>query len=72
MRFKPTGISATDYGTGIVLNVGVPVIYAKQIESLVGDFRPNCEWELKPYRQERLPCKQRVMGSSPISGSIIL
>lgn len=53
MRFKPTGISATDYGTGIVLNVGVPVIYAKQIESLVGDFRPDNEYELKQYRQKR-------------------
>lgn len=53
MRFKPTGISATDYGTGIVLNVGVPTIYAKQIDAIVGDFRPNCEWELKPYRQKR-------------------
>lgn len=53
MRFKPTGISATDYGTGIVLTLGVPTIYAKQIDALVGDFRPNCEWELKPYTQKR-------------------
>ena len=35
MRFKPTGISATDYGTGIVLNVGVPHVYAKDIDAIV-------------------------------------
>ena len=50
MRFKPTGISATDYGTGIVLTLGVPTKYAKQIDALVGDFRPNTEWELKLHR----------------------
>ena len=53
MRFKPTGISATDYGTGIVLNVGEPHIYAKDIDALVGGFKAGNEYELKPYKQKR-------------------
>ena len=53
MRFKPTGISATDYGTGIVLNVGVPHIYAKDIDALVGGFKAGIEYELKPYKAKR-------------------
>ena len=53
MRFKPTGISATDYGTGIVLNVGVPHIYAKDIDALVGGFKAGNEYELKQYKARR-------------------
>lgn len=53
MRCRITSINATNFGTGIVLSLGVPVIYAKQIETLVGDFRPGNEYELKPYRQKR-------------------
>lgn len=53
MRFKPTGINVSNFGTGIVLTLGVPTIYAKQIDALVGDFRPNTEWELKLHRQKR-------------------
>ena len=53
MRCRITSINATNFGTGIVLSLGVPVMYAKQVESLVGDFRPENEYELKPYRQKR-------------------
>lgn len=53
MRFKITSINATNFGTGIVLSLGIPVIYAKQIETIVGEFNPNNEYELKPYRQKR-------------------
>lgn len=53
MRCRITSINAVNFGTGIVLSLGVPTIYAKQIDAIVGDFRPNCEWELKPYRQKR-------------------
>ena len=53
MRFKPTGISATDYGTGIVLNVGVPHVYAKDIDALVGGFKAGNEYELKLYKAKR-------------------
>lgn len=53
MRCRITSINATNFGTGIVLSLGVPVMYAKQVESFVGDFRPQNEYELKPYRQKR-------------------
>ena len=53
MRFKPTGISATDYGTGIVLNIGIPSIYGKDVDRLVSGFRTNTEYELKPFKAKR-------------------
>ena len=53
MRFRINALNMANFGTGIVLTLGVPLIYAKQIESLVGDFRPNTEWELKLHRQKR-------------------
>lgn len=53
MRCKITSINATNFGTGIVLRLGVPTIYAKQIETIVGEFNPNNEYELKPYKQKR-------------------
>ena len=53
MRCKITSINATNFGTGIVLSLGVPTIYAKQIETIVGEFNPNNEYELKPYKQKR-------------------
>lgn len=53
MRCRITSINAVNFGTGIVLSLGVPSIYAKQIDAIVGDFRPNCEYELKQYRQKR-------------------
>lgn len=53
MRFKPTAINVSNFGTGIVLTLGVPLIYAKQLETIVEGFRPNTEWELKPYKAKR-------------------
>ena len=53
MRFKITALNVANFGTGIVLTLGVPLIYAKQLESIVGEFRPNSEYELKPYKQKR-------------------
>ena len=53
MRFRPISINATHFGTGIVLSFGLPTIYAKQLESIVGDFKPNSEWELKPHKEKR-------------------
>lgn len=53
MRFKITALNVSNFGTGIVLNIGVPSMYAKQLESIVGDFKANQEWELKRYRQKR-------------------
>ncbi len=53
MRFKATAITATNYGTGIVLNIGIPITYGKQIESVIASFTPQNEYELKPYKQKR-------------------
>ena len=53
MRFKISALNVANFGTGIVLTLGVPTIYAKQIDAIVGDFRPNTEWELKLHRQKR-------------------
>lgn len=53
MRFKISALNVANFGTGIVLTLGVPLIYAKQLETIVGDFRPNTEWELKLHRQKR-------------------
>ena len=53
MRFKPTGINVSNFGTGIVLNIGIPIAYGKDVERLVGGFRANTEWELKPYKAKR-------------------
>lgn len=53
MRFKINAINVANFGTGLVLTLGVPVTYAKGIETIVGDFKPNTEYELKPYKQKR-------------------
>ena len=53
MRFKPTGINVSNFGTGIVLSIGIPSIYGKDVDRLVSGFRTNTEYELKPYRQKR-------------------
>lgn len=53
MRFKPTAINVSNFGTGIVLNIGIPIAYGKDVERLVGGFRANTEWELKPYKAKR-------------------
>lgn len=53
MRFRINALNIANFGTGIVLSLGVPTIYAKQIETIVGEFNPNNEYELKPYRQKR-------------------
>ena len=53
MRFKPTGINVSNFGTGIVLSIGIPSIYGKDVDRLVGGFRANTEYELKPYKAKR-------------------
>lgn len=53
MRFKPTAINVSNFGTGIVLSIGIPSIYGKDVDRLVGGFRANTEYELKQYRQKR-------------------
>lgn len=53
MRFKINALNVANFGTGIVLTLGVPSIYAKGIETIVSGFKANTEYELKPYRQKR-------------------
>ena len=53
MRFKPTGISATDYGTGIVLSIGIPITYGKDVDKLVGGFKAGNEYAIEPYKEKR-------------------
>ncbi len=53
MRFKISALNVANFGTGIVLTLGVPSVYAKQLETLTSDFVANQEWELKKYKQKR-------------------
>ena len=53
MRFRINALNIANLGTGIVLTLGVPTIFGKQLETLVGKFKANTEWELKPIRQKR-------------------
>lgn len=53
MRFRINALNIANFGTGIVLTLGVPLIYAKQLETLVGKFKANTEYELKPCKEKR-------------------
>ena len=53
MRFKINALNVANFGTGIVLTMGVPLIYAEQLETIVGNFKANTEYELKPYKEKR-------------------
>ena len=46
-------LNATNFGTGIVLNIGIPITYGKQIDSLISNFKAGVEYEIKPYKQKR-------------------
>ena len=53
MRFRINALNIANFGTGIVLTLGVPLVYAKQLETIVGNFKANTEYELKPYKEKR-------------------
>ena len=53
MRFRINALNIANFGTGIVLTLGVPTIFGKQLETLVGNFKANTEYELKPYKEKR-------------------
>ena len=53
MGFRINALNMANFGTGIVLTLGVPLIYAKQLETIVGNFKANTEYELKPYKEKR-------------------
>ena len=53
MRFKINALKLANFGTGAVLSFGIPIAYAKQLETIVGNFKENTEYELKPYKEKR-------------------
>ena len=53
MRFKINALKLANFGTGAVLSLGIPIAYAKQLETIVGNFKANTEYELKPYKEKR-------------------
>ena len=53
MRFKATAITATNYGTGIVLNIGIPITYGKQVDAITQSFKAGNEYDLSPYKAKR-------------------
>ena len=53
MRFKINALKLANFCTGAVLTLGIPTAYAKQLETIVGDFKANTEYELKPYKEKR-------------------
>ena len=53
MRFKPTAVTLSNFGVGAVLNIGVPLMYAKEIERFTANFKAGNEYELKQIRKKR-------------------
>ena len=53
MRFKPTAINVSNFGTGIVLNIGLNNTYSKQVEQLVNGFNTQKEYEIREAKQKR-------------------
>ena len=53
MRFKINALKLANFGTDAVLSLGIPIAYAKQLETIVSNFKANTEYELKPYKEKR-------------------
>lgn len=53
MRIKPTAITAVNMGTAAVITLGVPIIYGKEIDSLISNFKAGNEYEIKLIRKKR-------------------
>ena len=53
MIIKPNAITLNNYGGSVVLSVGVPHKYAKDLETLAQSFQVGQEWELKQYKTKR-------------------
>ena len=53
MRFKPTAINLSNLGVGAILTIALPLIYAKDLERLVGLFKAENEYELKQIHKKR-------------------
>lgn len=51
MRFN--GITATDMGVGILLNISIPTKYKNAVQAILDAFKTTNEYEIKEYRQKR-------------------
>lgn len=53
MRFKPTAINLSNLGVGAILTIALPLMYADELERLVGHFKGGSEYELKQIHKRR-------------------
>lgn len=54
MRFKPTGIRAISYGSGIILTIGgIPTSCGEDVDRLTSQYKHGNEYELRQVRKKR-------------------
>lgn len=53
MRCKPTTVTATNFGTGIIVNIALPASYGKDVDRLTTAFKAGNEYEIKRIRKKR-------------------
>lgn len=53
MRMRFNGVTATNMGVGILLNISVSPKYKDAVETLVNGFNSANEYEIKPYKEKR-------------------
>lgn len=49
MRFKPTAVNLSNLGVGAILTIALPLMYAKDLERLVGGLRLATSTKLNRY-----------------------
>lgn len=52
-RIRFSALNCVDMGSGIVLNISVPVKYKNAIQAIISGFKAGSEYELKPYKEKR-------------------
>jgi hypothetical protein len=53
MRFRINALNIANFGTGIVLTIGLNNTYSKQVEQLVNGFNTQKEYEIREAKQKR-------------------
>ena len=53
MRMRFNGVTATNMGVGILLNISVSPKYKDAVDMLVTSFNATNEYEIKPYKEKR-------------------
>lgn len=53
MRFRINALNMANFGTGIVLTIGLNTTYSKQVEQLVNGFNTKKEYEIREAKQKR-------------------